>query len=749
MFLSQFRVAKVPIRLKGYRKRREEKNYGSYLFLFVLCAFFIFLGAAGVRSLIRWRAARHSMEILFYPSKTTYGRFEFVEVFLKIQKQDNEKLLAQPQLEIADGRGNPVVSAGFIHKRRFEYDGGRKLWTATWPVPWNAEGGTYTARTKIALLKKVTARADGSNEIKIPFLRWIKLRYPKSFRKHVKPKEVRKEEEHVLNYSAEFTVAARKTPDIKPKLRVLTIESSRDMLNGKFTGPGGEVSNESIFAWAKFLGANTVWYLTGQTAGWGVKDADDVWQKINLESFPELAKRAHAHGYKFGGWIACYLTFGETHFKKYQYAYDYEPRLKRCVPRAAVSLMDENRLNDIVAVAKKLQADPNVDYIGLDYIRSAAGGYEMVDEFVRDMQPDVPVEFFKRTKEQRMNWLGEQIALKKFAGWEGKDFYELWSWWRAHKVASVVRGIIERAKITKPVWTFTLGWEHGFQHGQDTPMLADAGVSVDAVMLYEISKPLFPFMMKAWRAYLKQGQAALIAGNTVDWNLHDKSLDPPGPEEFYNRLMEGVMTLNGGTKIYGAFFHDFDRLIYGRKGPFPALEWAIAGADAFSRLQEAWNEVPYRTKLAAQKLVVLEHRFPVSVSVQNAGNEPLKNITVNVIQTQGINIHGDETRSISLLEPQKEKIVTFSCLVDGKQPRRIPMIAVEILQGNHRLVNFVYVHVKEPPKPKEKKKTKKEKESRDKKEKKTKQKLKNGDKKIDKKIENNKKHKVTLKNSNP
>lgn len=701
-------MTKIPIRLKGYRKRREERYISVYVYLFVLACIFIYFVAVGVRSFIRRRAAGNIQVLSFYPSQKTFSRYEFVQVFLKIKKQDGEKLLSQPQLEIFDKNNQIVVSAGFIHKRRFVYDGKRNVWAAAWPVPWNIRGGVYSARTKVSLRKQVIVNEEGSGEVKLPILRWFKLRYPKSLKKQAKPKILKKEEVRGLNYSADFTVPAQKVPDFSPKLRVLTIESSRDMLRGKFTGPYGEVSNESLYAWAKFLGANTLWALVGQTASWGVKNENDVWQKTNLESFPELAKRVKAHGYKFGGWIDCYLTFGKARFKKYQYAYDYDPRLRRCVPREAVSLLDKNRLNDIVFVAKKLQNDPNVDYIGLDYIRSAAGGYEMVDEFVRDMQL-MPDGFFKWSKDARMNWLGGQVALKKFSGWEGKDFYELWNWWRAHKVASVVHTIIERAKITKPVWTFTLGWEHGFQHGQDTPMLTDAGVSVNAVMLYEITKPLFPFMMKAWRGYLKPGQSPLIAGNTVDWNLHDKSVEPPGPEEFYNRLMEGMTTLNGGKAVHGVFFHDFDRLIYGRKGPFTATEWAVAGADAFSRMQEMWNEVPYSAKISAQKLVVLDHAFPVSVSVKNVSANPLDKITVNMIETQGIKVSGSGTLYISPLKPKDEKIVTFSCFVDGKQTRRIPMTAVEILHGTHRLVNFAYVKVKETRKKEiKRKKSKKE-----------------------------------------
>lgn len=710
-------MANVPIRLKKYGKRRVDRPpYLALFLLFLLSCGILFMVVGGVRYFVRWGFVRFApKESYFYPSKKEFKRFEFVEIVLKIKKGASETLLAQPELEIMDAQNQPVVSAGFIHKRRFIYDGKKKIWVARWPVPWNVKGGTYAAQTQVALQKKVKVVSGGKKEVRIPILRWLKLTYPGKDKKEKeqKPKTTYKKEMGIVRHSAHFIIPVQKLPRIAPKLRVLTIESSRDMLRGKFTGPDGEVSNASLYKWAEFLGANTLWYLAGQTASWGGKKAvTDVWQKTNVESFPELAKRAKVHKLKFGGWIACYLTFGKARFKKYQYAYDYEPRLRKCVPTDAVSLIDKNRLNDIVALAKKLQADGNVDFIGLDYIRSAAGGYEMVDEFVRDMQPEVPEGFLKWTKTERMNWLGEQVALKKFAGWEGKDFYELWNWWRAHKVASVVHAIIERAKITKPVWTFTLGWEHGFQHGQDTPMLTDAGLTVDAVMLYEINKPLFPFMMKSWRAYLKPGQSPLIAGNTVDWNLHDKTIDPPGPKEFYNRLIEGVRALNGGAKTHGAFFHDFDRLIYGRKGPFPALEWAVAGADAFSRLQELWNETPYKVTMYVRDVVALNVAYEFTVRVENTSSKPISDISVRTLKTQGMIFRGEGFEKISTLAPHSEKTVSFLFSVDKDQPRRVPMLAVETKIGDgsqfsHRLVNFAYVKVKEPPKPKEKKKDEK------------------------------------------
>ena len=70
----------------------------------------------------------------------------------------------------------------------------------------------------------------------------------------------------------------------------------------------------------------------------------------------------------------------------------------------------------------------------------------------------------------RIHWLAHTVERK-----EDKQVVALFEWWRAHKVATVLKSILDEAKMTKPVFTFTLGWEMGHQHGQDPAMLVDAG----------------------------------------------------------------------------------------------------------------------------------------------------------------------------------------------------------------------------------------------------------------------------------
>ena len=48
------------------------------------------------------------------------------------------------------------------------------------------------------------------------------------------------------------------------------------------------------------------------------------------------------------------------------------------VETSAVSLGDEKRVSDIIEFVKLLNECKEVDYIGMDYIRNAFGGYELV-----------------------------------------------------------------------------------------------------------------------------------------------------------------------------------------------------------------------------------------------------------------------------------------------------------------------------------------------------------------------------------
>jgi hypothetical protein len=85
-----------------------------------------------------------------------------------------------------------------------------------------------------------------------------------------------------------------------------------------------------------------------------------------------------------------------------------------------------------------------VDWVGLDYIRNAAGGYELVDDFVAEMPGvSVPQEWRRLTRDERMTWLARKKIMRR-----DMAFVEAWEWWRARRVALIAREI--KARLGNP-----------------------------------------------------------------------------------------------------------------------------------------------------------------------------------------------------------------------------------------------------------------------------------------------------------
>jgi hypothetical protein len=154
------------------------------------------------------------------------------------------------------------------------------------------------------------------------------------------------------------------------------------------------------------------------------------------------------------------------------------------------------------------------------------------------------------------------------------DFIDQWQWWRAHRVALIVKDIRRRLGPQKPLWAFTLTWDKGWHHGQDPVMMNDAGIDYDALMFYEADKPQYAAMVKAWHEYVRQGDVQLVPGDIFDWGLHQK--DPAGPAEFARRMRLAVRDVYADGPAKGVFYHDLARLLWGRLGTWGAKGWADA-----------------------------------------------------------------------------------------------------------------------------------------------------------------------------
>ncbi|HOX22124.1 MAG TPA: hypothetical protein PLL10_01565, partial [Elusimicrobiales bacterium] len=115
-------------------------------------------------------------------------------------------------------------------------------------------------------------------------------------------------------------------------------------------------------------------------------------------------------------------------------------------------------------------------------------------------------------------------------------------------------------------------WERGWQHGQDPFMMRDAGIDVDAVMLYEADQAQYAAMMKDWAAYLDKGDLQLLVGDIVDSPLHQGG----GSAEYKKRLQWAASDIYGGAPADGIFIHDLVRLLWGRLAPEGSAPWERA-----------------------------------------------------------------------------------------------------------------------------------------------------------------------------
>ncbi len=478
---------------------------------------------AAVFSLWTWRGKSRALRLA--ASKAEHLHYDIVELSLTFADAslDESFQAAPPRFVVTRGTETLTTIAGIREMTARRIAPG--LWTARWPVPWNAPPGEY----RPALL----GRPDLDERLA----------------------------------SAPFRIS-RRTPKPMPKgFVVATLESVMPLSSMKVKGPDGSMTDwRGLLDWAKYVGADAFWMLGGQTPGLG---KDEIWMKTNLELIPKVAEECKKRGLQFGVYAMFSLTMSKAVLSGYEYGLeikDGQPVVTR-----AISLRDNKRLSDVAAFLKPYADDPNVDWVGLDYIRNALGGYELVDDFVAEMPGvTVPSEWRRLTRNERMVWLARKKIMRR-----DMHFVEAWEWWRARRAALIVKEI--KARLGgKALWAFTLTWEKGWHHGQDPVMMNDAGVDIDALMFYEADKPQYGAMMKSWNEYVKRGDVQVLPGDIFDWGLHQK--DAAGPGEFGRRMKSAITGVYGDGPARGVFYHDVARLLWGRLGTWGTRGWADEAA---------------------------------------------------------------------------------------------------------------------------------------------------------------------------
>jgi len=557
--------------------------------------------------------------------KRNHFHFDFVEIYARTRDKHFKQEFKQRTLKALVYKGkSPVPTIGkrlFVELRYDQRDG---RWSGKWPVPWNAPEGEYKVKLWVSSEKENKVRLRGGRF-------WITRRAPR---------------------------------ELSPGLCVMTMENMRPLKTIPVKGPDGEVGSwRKLLDWVEFSGANTFWYMAGQTSAYKEKlPGDFPWNVENLDLIDDLAKEAERRDIDFGYWVQCYHTIGPREYRaEYEYGWDYRNDIGRSLPTRGISIRDRKRIEDIINFIKRLNSIEEIDYVGLDYIRAAGSGLELADEFVREMEVQVPERWEKFSQGERMEWLGKIVERTR-----GRDIplIDQWNWWRARQMALILKRIKEEAAITKPLWMFNLSWEKGWQHGQDVVMMNDAGADIIAVMLYESDLEQLHSLIDDWKDYIKRRDANLIVGDDYDWPLHQYTLNPAGPEDFYGRTMKAMHNIYGDGPVSGLFTHDLARALWGRRGPYSPEEWIMAGASCFSRLREEWMIIPIHTEVEIPGKVPFDTQFSAKVVVKNLGPIEIKKIEVSILSQKGIKVISQNKRGVESLAPGETERLEFKLKID-------------------------------------------------------------------------------------
>ena len=606
----------------------------------------LFLIGFGIYRMIKYMRT----DVFLLTEKEEYYHWEFIKLNAKIK---NKKLIEiyknEPFYVNVFKDNNKIITIGALIKIPLTYNSKKKIWEGKWPCPWNAVDGKYRAEPLVT-------------------------------------KNIRYKTE-------QFIIKRRKSKKHFQKgFSVLTFENTATLSKMKMKGPDKQETDwKGLFEWTKFIGADAFWYLIGQTKAEGKKpDEHFPWVERNFSKLPEMGKEAHSRGLKFGAYIISFLTFGEYKYKNYRYAYEYNSEKGGPVETRAISLADEKRVSDIIKLVEILNNIPEVDFIGLDYIRNALGGYELVDEFVEDMNVKVPEGWGKYNSTRRMGWLANEKVSRR-----NMCLIDQWNWWRAHKVSKIIKRITTKVKLKKPLWVFTLTWEKGWQHGQDPVMFSDAGADIDALMLYEATREQFDMLVDEWHNYIKKDEANLVLGNVVDWPLHQRILNPPGPEEFYNRFVHATKNIYNDKIADSIFIHDLARALWGRIKPYSTEEWLIAGGAAISEMRRLNGILPVSAEIGIDSKLKIGEEFSIPIEIKNISNKKQKNISIKLHLIDGT-ILGDKKKYINELAPNQIVSVSFRAIVKTPAWEKDlkNMIAVQVFYDEKNATFFKYVTVR-------------------------------------------------------
>ncbi|HQK92307.1 MAG TPA: hypothetical protein PLD23_02310 [Armatimonadota bacterium] len=667
----------------GYAERQPAVWYKFVLYpLIAIWLLWFFLGDT-IQATLRERQ-RHRPSIpavrVWIPENRPFRRYEIVPVRVALRASDGKPIRGiSPRVRVFRGE-EPLRDAANRRYAPLRYDRDNDVWVARYAMPIGSRPGTYTFEVSAALpadrvrLTEEEARGIDSTA-------------------NLAARKVGR------TASVSFEVQGRDPAEVPPALCIATVEAARDIRSMGFWTPDGRPADwHAVMEWVDLLGADTLW-VQGPTTDTRTAPLSrgSPWAGANLAALDDLIRECRQRGIRLGVWIPSMRLFGEpSTLPPYRIG-----GVAARVPAVAVSFLDTQRPKDLADAVKWLCSIQGVDYVGLDYLRDEPQSWDAVDRFIEDLGLDVP----KTADGQEMDAQARQAWLRhSWMRWrQDRSVFDMWNWWRAHRMAEIVADIRARAKPDKPLWGFTLGWKHGLEHGQDPFMLMDAGIDLDAVMLYQIEgRDRYEAMMREWSQYTRPEEVGgpedsasgleltppdeapdegpevipvpiqLVVGDQVDDYHHQRTRETPTPLELYTRIHEAVRQCATNPRVRGVFIHDIIRLASGRgdTGPYPAAEWAIAGAAAGSDVRAVWGRVPFRLSVEAPARVALDQPFDVIVRATHTGDAPpAEGLLVRPLATEAVTVSQEAIR-LGDLNPGGTAQCTFSAVVHERNPER-------------------------------------------------------------------------------
>ncbi len=517
--------------------------------------------------------------------KGNYLRYEMVPFQMKVSSMGYKRFVNSHAYVEVLMDGKPVTLVDGHSRVEMKKESQERKFSCNWPIPFNPRPGTYLAQMVLADPERSSPRV----------------------------------------FQSAFSIPPLKPTGLEPGYAVLTMEGGKQLIRGGIPALDGSetLSTAHAIDWAKFMGANVFCNLVAETA---------IWEKFYPQDFPfnreemeigrKYAQAAHSAGLKYAAYMTTFKVGGEGWSQApYQFSLGYDLSTDQVIQTRFISLEDPKRRQDILDFLQAMNKDSSVDFVGLDYVRTGFAGYELVDEFVKDLKMNLPEGFETMAEPDRIHWLARTVERK-----EDPQVVALFEWWRAHKVSSILKDILDEAKMSKPVFTFTLGWEMGHQHGQDPAMLVDAGINFNHIMLYEGDRSTIEDMKRHWPSYLYRQDGMYVPGEEIDFNMVQKSVDPPAPLELYNREVETFNLWYGLNANLGMFWHDLYRLIWGVRGPYTRMEWAISAGKAFTTLRQAEGLLPVEVSLIAPPEAPAGGAVPLTVDIHNHSAQGVKGL---------------------------------------------------------------------------------------------------------------------------